>query len=171
MNNELTTTNNDHQLVLARSRVLLKITKKILVNIQKSNPSIKYPITLIHSDNVVESVAISSDGKYMISGSRDATIKLWDLPSGKEIQIFKGHKDCINSIAISHDSNRIVSASDDKTIKVWDLNSTKEIQTFKGHKNRVTSVIFSYDRKFIISASDDKTIKLWDINTGKVILE
>ena len=61
----LKTTNNNHQLELVRSRFLLKITKKILLNAQKGNP-----MTLTHSDNVVESVAISSDGKYMISGSK-----------------------------------------------------------------------------------------------------
>lgn len=89
MNNALTTTNNNHQLTLEKSRDLFSITRKLLVNTQKSNSRINYPMTLIHSDTVVESVAISSDGKYMISGSRDATIKLWDLPSGNEIRIFK----------------------------------------------------------------------------------
>ena len=71
----------------------------------------------------VTSVAISSDNKYIVSGSRDNTIKIWNLESGQEIKTLAGHNGSVRSVAISSDSKYIVSGSDDNTIKIWNLES------------------------------------------------
>ena len=51
--------------------------------------------------NTVTSVAISSDSKYIVSGSGDKTIKIWDIESGKEIKTLNGHSEGVYSVAIS----------------------------------------------------------------------
>ncbi len=121
-----------------------------------------------HSGPVSHAV-FSFDGKWILSASRDRTIKLWNRSKGREIRIFKGHRSYVNSAQFSPDGNTIVSASSDYTIKIWDAETGKEIRTFKGHRSSVISAQFSQDGNTIVSASDDNTIKIWDRSTGKEI--
>jgi len=120
-------------------------------------------IKSIKGDNWVYSVAISSDSKYIVSGSSDDTIKIWNLNTGKLIKTLKGHIGSVNSVAITKDNKYIVSGSSDNTIKIWNLNTGKLIKTLKGHSNTVYSVAISSDNKYIVSGSDDKTMKIWDL--------
>ncbi|KAL7904026.1 hypothetical protein GGI35DRAFT_247022 [Trichoderma velutinum] len=119
-----------------------------------------------HSEGV-RSVAFSADGRYLASGSRDRTIKMWDATTGKEQQTLKGHSDWVWSVAFSADGRYLASGSDDKTIKIWDATTGKELQTLKGHSYSVWSVAFSADGRYLASGSEDKTIKIWDATTGK----
>jgi energy-coupling factor transporter ATP-binding protein EcfA2 len=116
-------------------------------------------------DSYVESVNFSPDGKTLVSGSRDKTIKLWNVETGKEIRTLKGHDSSVNSVNFSPDGKTLVSGSRDNTIKLWNLETGKEIRTFKGHDFSVYSVNFSPDGKTLVSGSGDKTIKLWNLGT------
>ena len=78
---------------------------------------------MIGHSNWVNSVAISSDNKLIISGSEDKSIKIWDIESGKEIKKLNGHSECVYSVAISSDNKYIVSGSGDNSIKIWNLQS------------------------------------------------
>ena len=70
---------------------------------------------------VVTSLTFSSDGTLLVSGSRDDTVKLWDVQTGGVIKTFRGHTDCVLSVAISADCTMIISGSSDKTIHLWDI--------------------------------------------------
>jgi WD40 repeat protein/serine/threonine protein kinase len=118
----------------------------------------------------VTSVAYSPDGKRIISGSDDNTLKVWDGITGKEILTLRGHSSGIISVACSPDRKRIASGSHDKTIKVWDAATGQEMLNLKGHTNAITSVAYSPDSKRILSASRDNTIKVWDTTTGQEML-
>ncbi len=117
----------------------------------------------------VNCVAVSPDGKYIVSGSYDQTLKLWDKSSGKEIRSFKGHEGDVSSVGFSPDGKHLISGSYDNTLKLGDAATGKEIRTFKGHTDRIWSVGFAPDGKTVLSVSDDSTIKLWDIQTGQCI--
>jgi WD40 repeat protein len=71
-----------------------------------------------HTD-IVNSIAISPDGKTLISGSNDKTIKLWNLGTGDLIGTLSEHTNSVNVVAISSDGQRFASGSSDNTIKVW----------------------------------------------------
>jgi WD40 repeat protein len=82
----------------------------------------------------VTAVAISPDGKTAVSGSDDKTLKLWDLSSGKALQIpLKGHNR-VTAVAISPDGKTAVSGLDN-TLKLWDLSSGKALHTLEGHSD------------------------------------
>ncbi|WNF13484.1 eIF2A-related protein [Microcystis aeruginosa] len=117
----------------------------------------------------VHSVNFSCDGKTLVSGSDDNTIKLWNVETGQKLHTFEGHGGPVYSVNFSRDGKTLVSGSDDKTIKLWNVETGQEIRTLKGHGGTVYSVNFSPDGKTLVSGSDDKTIKLWNVEKPQEI--
>jgi WD40 repeat protein len=70
-------------------------------------------------NNWVNSVAISSDGQYIISAGEDETVRLWDFQGNQIGQPFRGHQGAIYSIVISSDGQYIVSGGFDGTVRLW----------------------------------------------------
>lgn len=91
------------------------------------------PHTLTGHAWAVHSVAISSDGKWLVSGGSDKTIKVWELPTDKEVCTLTGHTGSVRSVAISGDGKTLVSGSRDGTIKAWNLSTGEEMITFTDH--------------------------------------
>ena len=121
-----------------------------------------------HSSRVT-AAAFSPDGKRIISGSYDNTLKLWDVDSGNCLMTLSGHRLQVTAASFSPDGKRIISASFDKTIKIWDADSGNCIKTLSGHTRSVRAASFRPDGKRIISASSDKTLKLWDADSGNCL--
>ncbi|PVF90877.1 hypothetical protein CPB86DRAFT_686878, partial [Serendipita vermifera] len=123
-----------------------------------------------HTDRVL-SVVWSSNGRQIVSGSADHTIRLWDTQTGQAIgKPLQGHTNQVCSVSFSSDCHQIVSGSHDQTIRLWDVETGQEIgKPFQGHTDHVNSVAFSPDNCQIISGSSDKTIRVWDAKTGQAI--
>ncbi|MHB9295703.1 putative serine/threonine-protein kinase PkwA [Pillotina sp. SPG140] len=77
--------------------------------------------TLRGHQGSVRSVAYSPDERFIVSGSFDNTVKIWDAKSGRNLRTLTGHTSWVNSVAYSPDGRRIVSGSLDKTIKIWSV--------------------------------------------------
>lgn len=88
---------------------------------------------------------------HILTSSLDATIKMWDIRTGKLVRTLFGHIEGVWALAA--DSFRVVSASHDKTVKVWDLQSGRNWHTFHGHTGPVCCVGLSDTR--MASGSDD----------------
>ncbi|MHC4155436.1 MAG: protein kinase domain-containing protein, partial [Planctomycetota bacterium] len=115
-------------------------------------------------------VAVTPDGKRIVSGGQDNVVKVWDAASGAELMALRGHKSWISQVAFSPDGKCIVSGSFDSTIKLWDASSGAELMTLRGHKSTVSSVVFSPDGKRIVSGGYDTTVKVWDVLTGTELM-
>ncbi len=131
---------------------------------QRKSP-VETQITTLHTltghTHIVSSLAISHDGKLLLSGSRDRTIKIWQIETGQLIHTLNGHTEAINAIALSPDGQTIASASTDQTVKIWHTETGELLSTFTGHTKPVTSIAFTPDGQTLASASTDKTIKIW----------
>jgi len=108
-------------------------------------------------------VAFSPDGQYIVSGSEDKTVRLWNLQGNPVGQPFQGHDDAVLSVAFSPDGQYIVSGSEDKTVRLWNLQGHLIRQLFQGYEDFITSVAFSPDGQYIVSGSNYGTLRLWDI--------
>jgi len=119
----------------------------------------------------VQDVAISSDGQFALSGSWDATLRLWDLNTGQTARRFIGHSKDVLSVAFSADNRQIVSGSRDKAINLWNtLGQCKFSITEDGHKEWVSCVRFSPNLQtpLIVSAGWDKLVKVWNLTNCKL---
>jgi WD40 repeat protein len=151
--------------VLKKPKVVSK-SNKTSKNID--NFKIGKPFVQIGHSGYVISIAISLDGKYALSGSKDKTLRYWDLQTGKTIKVLKGHKSSVKSVAISPDGKYALSGSWD-TLRYWDLQTGKTINILKGHTSGVNSVAISPDGKYALSGSWDKTLRYWDLESGETI--
>jgi WD40 repeat protein len=115
----------------------------------------------------VKAVDISRDGKYIATGSRDKTVKLWDFNTAQLLKVFKGHTGAVNQVNFAPDGDSILTASEDQTAKLWDLEG-KILLNIDGHADNVCTAAFSANGKYIITASGDKTAKIWD-QGGKLV--
>ncbi|MBA3954857.1 hypothetical protein H0X48_06065 [Candidatus Dependentiae bacterium] len=118
----------------------------------------------------VSSVAFSSDGKFVVTGSNDKTARIWSLDT-LESRELKGHTDCVTSVAFSPDGKFLLTNSKDKTARLWDVDTLKS-REFKGHTGNIISIEFSSDSKLVLTLSDDKntcirTARIWDVETFK----
>ena len=118
-----------------------------------------------HSD-LVYCVAFSADQRRALSGSRDNTIRLWNLDTGRCVRVFEGHTDWVSSLAWSGDQRRALSGSHDNTLRLWDVQKGRCLRVLKGHTAEVASVAWSADQRLALSGSDDGTVLLWDMQTG-----
>ncbi len=132
--------------------------------------------TLKAHSQAVDSLAISSDGRTLVSICGlfcfDG-IKIWNLATGQEIRTLKyvSNKSLnfATSVAISPDANTLANGNSDNTIKIWNLATGQEILTLNGHSDPVDSVAIAPDNKTLVSSSFDKTIKIWNLVTGQEI--
>jgi WD40 repeat protein len=81
----------------------------------------------------VLSVAVTPDGRYIVSGSLDQTVRVWERDTGKEVQKLTGHQDWVRSVAVTPDGRYIVSGSNDETVRVWERDTGKEVQKLTVH--------------------------------------
>jgi WD40 repeat protein len=117
----------------------------------------------------ITSLAFSADGNFLITGSYDQRVRLWNVNDGTIIKEFSGHKGTVWTVAFSPDGKTIASAGEDKTIKLWNIESGALLHSMTGHTLNIWSVRFSPDGTKIASGSFDNTANIWNVAEGKLI--
>jgi hypothetical protein len=130
----------------------------------------------------VECAAFSPDGKLLLTGYDIIVqphepgycqyLRLWDVASGQELRVLKGHRDRVTGVAFLPDSKRAVSASRDGTWKLWDVTTGLALWTIQVPGGG-TGPALSADGKLVLGCTLDgdqpSQLKLWDGNSGKLI--
>lgn len=120
--------------------------------------------TLTGHQKRITSLAITRDGKRLVSGSEDNTVRVWDPERGKELLVLNGHGRTVTCVAVSADGQRIVSGGYDRLLRVWDGTTGKVVHALSGHNHLIECVAISADGQRIVTGSEDKTIKVWDLD-------
>jgi WD40 repeat protein len=113
----------------------------------------------------VNAVAFSPDGKYILSGSSDNTVKLWEVSSGRELRTFRGHEEQINTVGFTTDGKYATSIDSSGSVKLWEVSTGKNVKTYSV---RFSAAALSNDGRYLVSGLFDKTI-LCDVSSGKIL--
>lgn len=120
-------------------------------------------------DNSVFTLQYSPDGRYLLSGSRDAHLKIWDAAGQYDLVTdVVAHLFAINHIVFHPDGSLFATCSMDKSIKVWDATTFRLLKVIDrarhaGHATSVNKLWWSpYDNQ-LVSASDDRLISVWKV--------
>lgn len=126
---------------------------------------------LVGHNHFISDLALTIDSNkrlFILSGSWDGSLRLWDYEKGASTLRFVNHTRDVLSVAFSADNRQIVSGSRDRSIKVWNtLGQCKYTFTAKdnGHRDWVSCVRFSpsVQAPILVSAGWDKLVKVWDM--------
>jgi WD40 repeat protein len=120
-------------------------------------------------ENSVFTLQYSPGSQYLLSGSRDARLGIWDVQAGyAPREKIVAHMYAINHLTFSPDGRHFVTASMDKSVKIWDAQSLRLLKVIDkgrhaGHGTSVNKVLWTDHRQQLLSASDDRTISVWNI--------
>jgi WD40 repeat protein len=155
-----------------RQEIAVAASDRNIYILDANSLSLKTVIESAHGNSVF-SIAFSPDGKKLMSGGRDALLKVWDCTQNFEcISSESAHWYTINAIAFHPQGHLFATGSRDKTIKIWDANTLKllkVIDTIKNgcHLNSINSLFWSDYNYWLISASDDRSLMIWELEEIK----
>ncbi len=126
-------------------------------------------LTLSGNSDLVNSIAVSSNEQFLVSGGWDHSLKIWSVQTGQIYRNLRGHENSITAIAITPDSQFVVSGSVDSSVKIWSAQTGEILHTLQGHSDPVTVIAICPYSQFIASGSGDNTIKIWSIESGELL--
>ncbi|KXJ08864.1 Lissencephaly-1-like, partial [Exaiptasia diaphana] len=103
-----------------------------------------------------------SPGPFLVSGSRDKSIKIWDISAGVCLVTLVGHDNWVRGVMFHPGGKYIISCSDDKTLRIWDYKNKRCAKTLVAHEHFVTCIDFHKSSPFVITGSVDMTAKVWE---------
>ena len=118
----------------------------------------------------IYSLEFSLDGRLIVSGSGDKTVRIWNMIDGtsKVLPVIDGDSvqgDAgVTSVAISPNGQFVAGGCLDTFVRIWDMATAQVVEKLKGHRDSVYSIAFTPDGKGLVSASLDKTLKYWDVS-------
>mmetsp|Transcript_8312 Transcript_8312/g.15661 ORF Transcript_8312/g.15661 Transcript_8312/m.15661 type:complete len:1054 (+) Transcript_8312:36-3197(+) len=129
--------------------------------------------------DVVGKAAKNGGGSFVVTASKDKTLKRWNLPGSTildsigeaggvcdELQVFasvRAHDKDINIVSVAPNDSLVATGSQDKTVKLWNSTDLSLKGTLKGHKRGIWDCQFSMHDRVIATCSGDKTVKLWSL--------
>ncbi|MFN3405400.1 MAG: WD40 repeat domain-containing protein [Cytophagaceae bacterium] len=181
---ELLKIEKDQLIITSRIKLSEKSARCIAINEKKGLLAVGYSdfqirvftldeLKLVNTiqahQNSVFTLAFSPDGIYLLSGSRDARINIWETENNFSLnQSIVAHMYAVNHISFSRDGRYFASCSMDKSVKIWDAHAFKLLKVIDkarhaGHGTSVNKLLWLNYNNYIVSCSDDRTLSVWHL--------
>lgn len=139
--------------------------KDNIIKIWNLESSEKPPRFLLGHKDEVRSISFSKDGKWIVSGGFDSTVRIWDAEKGGDAKKIFHHGNWVEAVCISSDGDRIVSCGRDGKIKVWAIEREDEpLRVLEGHVGPIWDIDFQESNEWIVSGGADGTVRVWRTN-------
>ena len=118
----------------------------------------------LHLAGPTSPVALSDDGRNLVSADESGSIEVWDVASGKiRKTINAGAK--VTAVAIDDSGQMLAAAQADRVIVLWDLKTSAALGELRKHEDVINALVFSPDGQTLASGGDDRTAVLWDVSS------
>ncbi len=129
-------------------------------------PSLK-PLATYWQKVLVEQLALSADGQTLATAGSDNLVKIWDVESGQELRVLRGHTAGISHLVFSADGRTVASVAGGHTVRVWSIRGSEEKDVLL-HRGLVVYIAVSPDGKMLATSDPNfRTVKLWDVPTQR----
>lgn len=117
--------------------------------------------------NVGPNLAVTPDGRTLVSGNRQGQVAFWSLSPLAHVATIAPHNDYVSAFDFSSDGRTMLTASFDGVIRLWDWRTRSAGAELRGHQGWVMAAVFSPDGRRVASGGMDGLIKFWDVETGQ----
>jgi hypothetical protein len=124
-----------------------------------------------HTANVKCISFVGPTDDHIISGSSDATLRLWKTETGEHVRTFEGHSSRIWDVCSTEQGDHVLSASADATVKLWSVEGGECVRTFEGHTSDVYSVSMHPEGSHAVTGGYDQSVRLFDIRSGTEVTD
>ena len=152
----------------SRNQIAVGSSDNCIYLVDAETLELKETIAGAHQNSVF-AVRFHPDGRHLLSGGRDAYLRVWDLDQqNRQVSAQPAHWFTINSIDFDSSGRWFATGSRDKTVKIWDAENfslLKVLETVrdKGHLNSINELYWSPFRDYLVTGSDDRSLIIWEI--------
>lgn len=128
--------------------------------------------SFVAHENSVFAATYTKDGQYLLTGSRDAHLSIWEVGTEEYnlLEKIPAHMQTINFMTLNPAGNLLATASRDKSVKIWSVPDFKLLKVIdnakegiEAHINSVNTLLWSSHYDFLVSAGDDRLVMIWDV--------
>ncbi|MEP6987782.1 MAG: WD40 repeat domain-containing protein [Chloroflexota bacterium] len=119
--------------------------------------------TVLHHDSWVRYLAVNTNGNWLASASRDASVRVWNIETGEEVLRLDAHFAGADAVVFSPDGTLLVTSGRDLAIKFWNTISGQLVHTIIDHEKPVLALAFNKEGTLLATGSGDNTVRLWQI--------
>lgn len=113
------------------------------LNVALEQASKSTVITLVGHSDTVNAVTVTPDDRIVVTASRDKTVRLWDIYTGRMMRILEGHAAAVNAVVVTPDGHEILSGSTDGSVRVWDVQTGKPLRELVGPSGKASELELS----------------------------
>ena len=111
-----------------------------------------------------ESGLVERGSEYIVSGSYDHTVRIWNLKEMTQEAVLESHSGWVTCVSVTSDLRYILSASDDKSIRIWDFQKRETVVALNVSCNSIISIVLTKGGRYLVGGLMNKSAKVWKIN-------
>ncbi|GMT15006.1 hypothetical protein PFISCL1PPCAC_6303, partial [Pristionchus fissidentatus] len=111
----------------------------------------------------IHAVAISPDGRYLVTGGVDAILKVWNMQTLAHVKDLRGHRSAITSLVFRLNSPHLFSVSKDRTARLWDIDQMGFVDSMLGHQDGVVGVTALSRERAVTAGGYDRSVRMWKV--------